>query len=97
MTGSVIHDLGMQAGHHDQPGHEGGILHGIPGPVAPEAEGFIGPGGAIMMPVPSTQAEKRVQGRACFIQSPNLRFHSPAMAKAKGTTVEAKPRNKTGG
>src|SRR5450631_4553057 len=51
----------------------------------------------IMMPVPRIQHEKSVQGKAVFVQDPYSFFHNPDTAKAKGTMVEANPKNNTGG
>ena len=48
-------------------------------------------------PVPSTAPENSDQCSAGRNHSLWSRVHSPAMAKAKGTTVLAKPRNSVGG
>ena|ERR1035437_2778588 len=51
----------------------------------------------IKTPVPKTITPKNAHGSAGLIHSLNFFFHNPAMAYAKGTTVNAKPKNKVGG
>src|ERR1035437_1644878 len=48
-------------------------------------------------PVPSTMMPKNVQGRAGRCHSVYFFFHSPAIANANGTTVDANPRKSVGG
>src|SRR6185312_7960172 len=43
VTRSVIDEHRMQGCDHHQPGHQRGILYGVPGPIATEAQRLIGP------------------------------------------------------
>ena len=49
------------------------------------------------MPNPKIAALNNAQGNAAFITSPNFFVHNPAIPNAKGTIVEANPKNNTGG
>src|SRR5688572_8952393 len=51
----------------------------------------------IRMPVPSTMMPKKDQVKAERCHSLYFFVHRPAMANAKGTTVEAKPKKRVGG
>jgi hypothetical protein len=51
----------------------------------------------IIMPSPRMAAENNAHGIAAFVHPVKSLFQRPAIAYAKGTSVEAKPRNNTGG
>jgi hypothetical protein len=51
----------------------------------------------MMMPIPKIMAEKIAQGNAGRIHSAYLLVTNPAIKNAKGTKVEAYPKNKVGG
>ena len=48
LEGITTFGVGMhpvQGPHHQKPGQKRGILNGIPGPIPPEIQGLVGPGG----------------------------------------------------